>query len=148
METIANYSIKKAPAATASYTHTLQGTDIAIHVMGQIQWLSPDEITCLEGEGNYTYIYTCRGKRYLVSRTLKSLTEHLNDTFLRVHKSYIVNTEYVVDRVDDDRVIRMVCGKEVVVARRKIKEIAELLNVYRGRISAWYTRCVNYKLHF
>ncbi|GAB3166821.1 LytR/AlgR family response regulator transcription factor [Telluribacter humicola] len=137
MDTIANYSINKATAATAtSYTHTLQGTDIAIHIMGQIQWLSPDEITCLEGEGNYTYIYTCRGKRYLVSRTLKSLSEHLNDSFLRVHKSYIVNTGFIIDRVDDDRVIRMVCGKEVVVARRKIKEIAEQLNAYQSRISA------------
>ncbi|HEV7347539.1 LytTR family DNA-binding domain-containing protein [Telluribacter sp.] len=137
MESYSSYSVKQATRATAaSYSPTLQGTDIAIYIMGQIQWLSPDEITCLEGEGNYTYVYTCRGKRFLVSRTLKSLTEHLNDTFLRVHKSYIVNTGYIVDRIDDDRVIRLVCGKEVVVARRKIKEIAELLNLYQGRISA------------
>ena len=110
--------------------------EIAIHLTGKTLLLKPEDITCLEGEGNYTFIHTCRGKRYLVSRTLKSLTEHLDGSFLRVHKSYIINTHFIVERLDEDRVIRMSCGKKAMVSRRKIKEIIEILDNQENRISA------------
>lgn len=110
--------------------------DIAVYVMGQVVMVKPDDITCLEGEGNYTNIYTARGKKYLVSRTLKSITEHLDSTFIRVHRSFIINSAYIAERLDDERTIRMSCGKEVSVARRKIKEIIELLDGIENRISA------------
>ncbi len=110
--------------------------EIAIHLTGKTLLLKPEDITCLEGEGNYTFIYTCRGKRYLVSRTLKSLTEHLDGSFLRVHKSYIINTHFIVERLDEDRVIRMSCGKKATVSRRKVKEIIEILDKEESRISA------------
>jgi DNA-binding LytR/AlgR family response regulator len=110
--------------------------EIVVCVMGQPIMVKPGEITCLEGEGNYTYIYTSRGKKYLVSRTLKSIMEHLDTSFIRVHKSYIINSCYIAERLDDERIIRMSCGKEVTVARRKAKEIVELLDGIENRISA------------
>ncbi|CAG5005177.1 hypothetical protein DYBT9275_03530 [Dyadobacter sp. CECT 9275] len=109
---------------------------ISVQSMGRTIFLTPDVITFLEGEGNYTFIYTNNGKKYLVSKTLKSLSEHLNDNFIRVHKSYLVNSEYVVARMDDDRLLKMACGKEVMVSRRKTKEIAGILDHHSLRISA------------
>ncbi|GAB2791084.1 hypothetical protein GCM10027275_40030 [Rhabdobacter roseus] len=134
METLISYPAQAG--ASPSYAKSLKNTDIAVHLLGQTIWLTPEEITCLQGEGNYTYIYTCRSKRYLVSRTLKSLTEQLDESFLRVHKSYMINTDYIAERLEDDRVIRMSCGKEVIVSRRKIKEIAAVLDGFENRISA------------
>lgn len=115
-------------------------TDRAVHIsvqsMGRTIFLTPDVITFLEGEGNYTFIYTNAGKRYLVSKTLKSLAELLDSNFIRVHKSYLVNSNYVVERMEDDRMLRMSCGKEVIVSRRKIKEITSILDHNNMRISA------------
>ncbi|MCF0058080.1 LytTR family DNA-binding domain-containing protein [Dyadobacter sp. CY356] len=115
-------------------------TDRAVHIsvqsMGRTIFLTPDVITFLEGEGNYTFIYTNAGKRYLVSKTLKSLAELLDSNFIRVHKSYLVNSIYVVERMEDDRMLRMSCGKEVIVSRRKIKEITNILDHSNLRISA------------
>ncbi|WP_229216456.1 LytTR family DNA-binding domain-containing protein [Dyadobacter sp. 3J3] len=115
-------------------------TDRAVHIsvqsMGRTIFLTPDVITFLEGEGNYTFIYTNAGKRYLVSKTLKSLAELLDSNFIRVHKSYLVNANYVVERMEDDRMLRMSCGKEVIVSRRKIKEITGILDHNNMRISA------------
>lgn len=132
MKTFSNYSINDS----SFYTEDDHNQEIAVHLLGQTLWLKPDEITCLEGEGNYTFIYTCRGKRYLVSKTLKNLTENLDKSFLRVHKSWMINTDYIAERLEDDRIIRMSCGKEVSVSRRKTKEIAEILDSYDTRISA------------
>ncbi|WP_229214419.1 LytR/AlgR family response regulator transcription factor [Dyadobacter flavalbus] len=109
---------------------------ISVQSMGRTVFLTPDVIIFLEGEGNYTYIYTNTGKKYLVSRTLKSLAEQLNPNFMRVHKSYLVNVDYVVERLEDDRLLKLSCGKEVVVSRRKIKEITGLLDHSNLRISA------------
>jgi len=132
MKTFSDYSISDISEFQKPY----QTSEIAVHLLNQTLWLKPGDITCLEGEGNYTFIYTCRGKRYLVSKTLKSLTEQLDESFLRVHKSFIINTDYIAERLDDDRIIRMSCGKEAMVSRRKIKEIAEILDQVETRISA------------
>lgn len=111
-------------------------TSISVQSMGRTVFLAPEVIIFLEGEGNYTYIYTNTGKKYLVSRTLKSLAEQLNPNFMRVHKSYLVNVDYVVERLEDDRLLKLSCGKEVVVSRRKIKEITGFLDHSNLRISA------------
>lgn len=115
-------------------------TDRSVHVsvqsMGRTIFLTPDIITFLEGEGNYTFINTNAGKRYLVSKTLKSLAELLDRNFIRVHKSYLVNPDFVVERMEDDRMLRMSCGREVIVSRRKIKEITSILDHTNLRISA------------
>lgn len=109
---------------------------ISVQSMGRTLFLTPDMITFLEGEGNYTFIYTNTGKRYLVSKTLKSLAEILDSNFIRVHKSYLVNSDFVLARMEDDRMLKMSCGKEVIVSRRKIKEIASILDHRNLRISA------------
>jgi two-component system LytT family response regulator len=115
-------------------------TDRSVHIsvqsMGRTIFLTPDIITFLEGEGNYTFINTSGGKRYLVSKTLKSLAELLESSFIRVHKSYLVNPDFVVERMEDDRMLRMSCGREVIVSRRKIKEITSILDHTNLRISA------------
>ncbi|WP_229208835.1 LytR/AlgR family response regulator transcription factor [Dyadobacter luticola] len=111
-------------------------SSISVQSMGRTIFLTPDVITFLEGEGNYTFIYTNTGKKYLVSKTLKSLAEQLNPNFIRVHKSYLVNADYVVARLEDDRMLKLSCGKEVMVSRRKIKEITCFLDHSNVRISA------------
>jgi two-component system LytT family response regulator len=102
--------------------------EISIPMLGKNILVRASEITCLEGEGNYTYIHTCSGKRYLVSKTIKCLGELLGASFLRIHKSYLINTNYVQERFDEDRTICMSCGTIVTVSRRKSKEIAFILD--------------------
>ena len=132
MKTFASFPLQNLPDTSFSNSTAF----ISVQSMGRTIFLSPDAITFMEGEGNYTFIYTNTGKKYLVSKTLKSLSEHLKENFIRVHKSYVVNSDYVVERMEDDRMLRMSCGKEVVVSRRKIKEITEILDHTDLRISA------------
>lgn len=132
MKTFSDYSVSES----IDFAKPFQASEIAVHLLNHTLWLKLGDITCLEGEGNYTFIYTARGKRYLVSKTLKCLSDYLDESFLRVHKSYIINTDYIAERLEDDRVIRMSCGKEALVSRRKIKEIAEILDQVDTCISA------------
>ncbi|MCE7061471.1 LytTR family DNA-binding domain-containing protein [Dyadobacter sp. CY343] len=117
-------------------TYSDSRSSISVQSMGRTIYLTPDVITFLEGEGNYTFIYTNTGKKYLVSKTLKSLAELLNPNFMRVHKSYLVNADYIVERMEDDRMLKLSCGKEVAVSRRKIKEVSGFLDHTSLQISA------------
>jgi two-component system LytT family response regulator len=122
MKTFTSVQPQSMPAATQAATF------VSVQSVGRTIYLSPDSITLMEGEGNYTYIYTTTGKKYLVSKTLKSVAMNLNSNFLRVHKSYIVNTNYVAQHVEEERILIMSCGKEVSVSRRKTKEITGILD--------------------
>jgi two-component system LytT family response regulator len=109
---------------------------ISIQFMGRPITITPESIMFMEGEGNYTFIYTNTGKRYLVSRTLKSLSENLGSNFIRVHKSYVVNAHYVVEQMVHDRILKMAGGKEVMISRRKFREITGILDHSYMRVSA------------
>jgi len=132
MKNFASFPIQSIPDSGAGNNTAY----ISVQSMGRTVFLSPDIIMFLKGEGNYTYIYISGGKKYLVSKTLKSLICNLKENFIRVHKSYVVNMDYVVERIEADRLLKMSCGKEVSVSRRKIKEISGILDHTNLLISA------------
>lgn len=109
---------------------------ISVHYMGRIITVGIDHITLLEGDGNYTYVYTNAGTKYLICKTLKSLAVKLNSKFIRVHKSFLVNSDYVISCTEDGRALKMHCGNLAVVSRRKTKEIIGLFGARSQRISA------------
>lgn len=54
-----------------------------------------EEIVRLRGNGNFTDLYLADGSKKMVCRFLKHFTEILPYPFLRVHKSHIININYV-----------------------------------------------------
>ena len=50
-----------------------------------------DEIGCCQAESNYTSIHLVNGERIMVSKTLKWVEAQLNQQFLRVHQSWLIN---------------------------------------------------------
>ncbi len=86
------------------------------------------QLVCMEGSGNYAYIYTSDGKRYLASKTLKSYTDILDKAmFLRVHKSWIINLAFLQAYCEDNRSLRMLGGREIVISRRRVREVCPVL---------------------
>ncbi|MEY3323157.1 MAG: hypothetical protein RLZZ417_2740 [Bacteroidota bacterium] len=55
-----------------------------------------ENILYCEGMVNYTRIYLASGKVIVLAKTLKSMALLLGDRFCRIHKSYLVNTDYIV----------------------------------------------------
>ena len=54
-----------------------------------------EEIVRLRGNGNFTDIYLSNGSKKMVCRFLKHFSELLPFPFIRVHKSHIVNVNFV-----------------------------------------------------
>ena len=88
-----------------------------------------EDIIFVEGEGNYSYLHTKDGKRFLISKTLKCFELMLGTTsFMRIHKSSIVNIHYLKEiSIEADRYVRLSSGVEVAISRRKVREVYQAL---------------------
>lgn len=60
----------------------------------RIRLIRVDDIRWVEAAGNYMRLHTEDGS-FLVRATMKSLASELDDRFLRIHRSHLVNRRYV-----------------------------------------------------
>jgi two-component system response regulator LytT len=83
-------------------------------------------VNIVEAKGDYIHIKT-DGKNYIVHTTLKKIEEKLpKDLFLKVHRSFIINTKKIID-IEDNSVL---IGKEVIpVSRANRSELMNRLNL-------------------
>ncbi len=95
--------------------------------------VSVDEIVRLEGSGNYTNFFLKDGTRMLVSRTLKEYETLLDDgAFVRVHKSCIVNLEFVRKFfVKKEGELELADGQQVKISRRRAQVFIDRMNNFK-----------------
>jgi len=77
---------------------------VFIKVDGRLIRLNLDELMWVEAQGDYMLL-TTDSSRYLIHSTMKALSEKLPDSFVRVHRSFIVNLDKVKDIEDTTLVI-------------------------------------------
>ncbi len=79
-----------------------------------------DDILYAEGQSNYTHFHLTRNRKIIASKTLLEYDNLLVDHgFMRVHKSYLVNLNYVERYLNKSGTLVMKGGMEVDVSRRK-----------------------------
>jgi two-component system response regulator LytT len=83
-------------------------------------------VNVVEAKGDYIHIKT-EGKNYVVHSTLKKIEDKLpKDLFLKVHRSFIINTKKIID-IEDNSVL---IAKEVIpVSRSNRPELMKRLNL-------------------
>jgi LytTR family transcriptional regulator, CO-responsive transcriptional regulator RcoM len=122
--------VTTAPRA-AGFTGEMIGAEpvrmlsrIPVYRHNRIMLVDVKEIGRLEGEGHYTTI-VATGDRYLSNLSLSVLESRLDPTrFLRVHRSHIVNLDYVTEiiREDDGSLVALQepLGPPVPVSKQKL----------------------------
>jgi two-component system LytT family response regulator len=74
------------------------GYDDVVYVLvnGSLKFIKVSLLRCIIAEGNYSYIYYKDRNKALVTKTLQEWEDLLpDDYFVRIHRSTIVNFEYV-----------------------------------------------------
>ena len=101
---------------------------IPFNVQSGIEFIMPDDIIYIAGENNYSVLHFTSGKKLMVSKTLSTVEKMLLDyTFLRVHKSYLLNLKHIVRYVKTDGgYIEVQGGDQLSVSRTKRATINEL----------------------
>jgi DNA-binding LytR/AlgR family response regulator len=122
------FSVRKGPVAKTPITEVTgkPGTDSILYFNGAIfikqnyrfVKINLSEILYLQAENNYTNLVTSE-KKFLFRTTLQLILRRLNDDrFMRVHRSYAVNMEYVTGFAEDS----VSLGEEVIPISPKYRE--------------------------
>jgi len=72
-----------------------KATALTIKTGDRITLLRFENISYLQAEDKYVYIYTLDGQKFLTDQTLTALEEKLPSQFFRIQKSYIINKERI-----------------------------------------------------
>lgn len=118
-------SAKKAIANKES-ENTNSETDLYVNIDRRLIKINFTSISVIEAKGDYILIKT-DSKNYTVHSTLKKIQEKLPDhLFLKVHRSYIINTKKIID-IEDNSVL---IAKDVIpVSRSNRPELMKRLNL-------------------
>jgi DNA-binding LytR/AlgR family response regulator len=121
---------KSAKSTTNSKEVKVKGEDNAnefyVNIDRRLIKIEMASVTIIEAKGDYIHIKT-EGKNYIVHSTLKKIEDKLpKDLFLKVHRSFIINTNKIID-IEDNSVL---IAKEVIpVSRANRPELMKRLNL-------------------
>lgn len=104
---------------------------IALATSNSIVFLPVNDIVYCAASGNYTNIYRRQQENpALFTKPLREIEELLpDDTFFRVHHSYIINLKQVEQYIrGDGGEVKMSNGDVIPVARSRKQELLDLLN--------------------
>ncbi|SDR79027.1 DNA-binding response regulator, LytR/AlgR family [Gillisia sp. Hel1_33_143] len=118
----------KAPETSQDTVSSINKTenDLYVNIDRRLIKIDIPTIYLIEAKGDYIQIKTS-GKNYTVHSTLKKIEDKLPlDLFLKVHRSYIINTQKIIDIEDNSVLIE----KDVVpVSRSNRPELMKRLNL-------------------
>jgi two-component system LytT family response regulator len=104
---------------------------IVIHENNQVFFLPLNDITHLEGDGKYTFIYTSN-KKYSSSKNLGEFENMLegNKQFFRIGKSCMVNLNFITNYSKGEPCMLTVSEKFIYeISRRKKQELLEKMKI-------------------
>lgn len=100
---------------------------LAIPGITGAMFVSPADIVRLEGESNYTRFYLSNQQKIMSAKTLKEYEEILvNHQFLRIHKSHLVNKNFVEKYLNEGAVV-LKDATLLPVSRQRKQEVAAML---------------------
>ena len=117
---------EEVTAATTNKEKQQTGDDFYININKRLIKIDIQSIYLVEAKGDYIYLKT-DNKNYTVHSTLKKIEEKLPDhMFLKIHRSYIININKIIDIEDNSVLIE----KDVVpVSRSNRPELMKRLNL-------------------
>jgi two-component system LytT family response regulator len=70
---------------------------IAVPEGNQLHFIKTEDIVYIKADNSYSEIYLENGTKMIVSRSIKNFEDGLkeNPNFCRIHKSYLINTQFV-----------------------------------------------------
>ena len=118
--------IASSGSGSSEHIETTSGHDLYVNIDRRLIKIDIPSIYLVEAKGDYILIKT-EDKNYTVHSTLKKIEEKLpNSIFLKIHRSYIINVDKIIDIEDNSVLIE----KDVIpVSRSNRPELMKRLNL-------------------
>lgn len=112
-----------------------KSSKIAVKSNGRILFLDPHEVIAVQAEGNYV-LFQKEGGSHLLRESISSIEERLEPYgFLRIHRSFLVNSEFVQEIRPCDTGeyrLRLKGGREYTVTRKYRRNLKSLARFWLG----------------
>ncbi len=103
---------------------------LALPTNNGLQFFLPQDIIRCEGMSNYTKFHFSDHHTITTSKTIKEYEEILfPHKFIRIHKSHLINAEFVLSYSSQTNNLLMKDGAQVEVSRRRKKEVLQELGI-------------------
>ncbi len=104
---------------------------IPLALAEKVVMVSDTDIVYCKSDGNYTHVILKEGTKYLLSKNIKTVFAMLPDNrFLRVHKSYVVNIDYISEYIRGDGGELILSNKKSIPVSRSHKaDLLTMLNI-------------------
>lgn len=105
-------------------------TEIIVKSAGRIEHVSTDKIVQCRGAGGYSELILQDGREILHAVSLADLESSLPASFLRVHRSHLINTSFVKSLTRDASgtgTLEMQIGQDIPVSRRIMPQVRQAL---------------------
>ncbi len=101
---------------------------ITINTDGKLIFLESDEILYAESDGNYSTLYLVDGQKLVLTKKLKEVNDILpQDSFFRIHNSYIINLHKIKEFLKTDGYVILKSNHKIPVSRQKKSDFLDLL---------------------
>ncbi|MFT5846617.1 MAG: DNA-binding LytR/AlgR family response regulator [Psychroserpens sp.] len=122
----ATESKSKPEASSKENVESTSGNDLYVNIDRRLIKIDIPSIYLIEAKGDYIQIKT-ENQNYTVHSTLKKIEEKLpKDLFLKIHRSFIINVDKIIDIEDNSVLIK----KDVIpVSRSNRPELMKRLNL-------------------
>lgn len=106
---------------------------IALPISDGLAFIETETIEYIEAEGVYTRIYLKDKSQLFISKNIKMFEDMLckQDNFLRIHRSFIVNTDHISQYNRSDGYLSLYSGAALKIAREKKQWFEESIKLYR-----------------
>ncbi|SDE96527.1 two component transcriptional regulator, LytTR family [Pricia antarctica] len=101
---------------------------ITFNTDGKLVFLDSDDILYAESDGNYSTIYLVDGHKMVLTKKLKEVNELLpDDSFFRIHNSYIINLSKIKEFLKTDGYVVLKSNHKIPVSRQKKSGFLDML---------------------
>ncbi|WP_047550210.1 LytR/AlgR family response regulator transcription factor [Psychroserpens sp. Hel_I_66] len=118
--------VKVASSPSTESVESTSGNDLYVNIDRRLIKIDIPSIYLVEAKGDYINVKT-ETQNYTVHSTLKKIEDKLpNDLFLKIHRSFIINVDKIIDIEDNSVLIK----KDVIpVSRSNRPELMKRLNL-------------------
>ena len=95
--------------------------------------LLPDDILMFESDINYSQIWLCNGRKLVVAKTLKQISEIVKDApFIRVNRQILLNANHVKCLGNEQSIpsAELSNGFKIIFSRRRATEAQNYIQNY------------------
>ena len=112
-----------------SYVPEKKFSRLALPTLGKTIFVNFEDIIYCKSNGSYTEVHLNTNSMEMLSKKLKEVEAQTNDSFFRVHNSYLVNLHYVKEYVKNEGpYLVLTTGETIPISRAKKNELLQVLN--------------------